>query len=191
MRVISGCLKGHQLKAVPGKTTRPTTDKVKEAVFQMIGPFFDGGTCFDLFSGSGALGIEALSRGMDKCLFVDKHPKAIHIIYENLRMLKIENKAEVFRAEAYRAIKAAAKRNIQFELILLDPPYKQVDYGKLLNEIKKHNLLHDNGLVYCEHDTSEQMPKNHDYVRLIKQEDYGSTIGVTLYKKREGSNPIE
>ena len=80
MRVVSGTAKEEHLKAVPGNATRPTTDKVKEAMFNMIGPYFDGGIGLDLFAGSGGLGIEALSRGMDKVIFVDRDDKAIQTI---------------------------------------------------------------------------------------------------------------
>ncbi len=183
MRVIAGDLKGRQLKAVPGKSTRPTTDKVKEAVFQIIGPFFQEGLCLDLFAGSGSLGIEAISRGMEKCVFVDKHPKAIHTIHQNLKSFKIEQKAEVFRADAHRALHAAAKRGLQFELIFLDPPYGKVDYMKFLDSIVALKLLHPNGIIYCEHDSSENLPEEHDNFVLIKQDNYGGTIGITIYKK--------
>ncbi|PAV29894.1 16S rRNA (guanine(966)-N(2))-methyltransferase RsmD [Virgibacillus profundi] len=182
MRVIAGELKGRQLKAVPGKTTRPTTDKVKEAVFQVIGPFFQGGAVMDLFAGSGSLGIEAISRGMDFCVFVDKHPKAIHTIHENVKGMEIEQQTEVFRADAFRAIHAAAKRELQFDLILLDPPYKKVDYEKFLNEIVKLQLMKQDGIIYCEHDMSEKLPLKHDDFLLLKQENYGGTVGVTIYQ---------
>lgn len=182
VRVIAGELKGRQLKAVPGKATRPTTDKVKEAVYQVIGPFFDGGTVMDLFAGSGSLGIEALSRGMDTCVFVDKHPKAIHTIHENVKAMKLEGQAEVFRADAFRAINKAAKRKLSFNLILLDPPYKKVVYEKLLNEIVELQLIRENGIIYCEHDIMEKLPDDHENFTLIKQENYGGTIGVSIYK---------
>ncbi len=183
MRVVAGVHKGRQLKAVPGKTTRPTTDKVKEAVFQILGPLFKDGMFLDLFAGSGSLGIEALSRGMKKGIFVDKHPKAIHTIYENVRTLKLDDRVEVYRTEAFRAINAASKRELQFDLILLDPPYKKVDYGMLLDEIAKLQLLKENGMVYCEHDSAEELPGDNDYFSVIKQDHYGGTIGITIYKK--------
>ena len=182
MRVIAGELKGRQLKAVPGKTTRPTADKVKEAVFQAIGPFFDGGKVMDLFAGSGSLGIEALSRGMDKCVFVDKHTKAIHTIHENVKAMKLEDQVEVFRADAFRAMNKAAERRLRFDLILLDPPYKKVDYEKLLNEIFKLQLIRQNGIVYCEHDISEKLPDNHGNFTLMKHQNYGGTVAVSIYK---------
>ena len=90
MRVVSGVCKGRPLKAVPGNTTRPTTDKVKEALFNMIGPYFEGGIGLDLFAGSGGLGLEALSRGLDKVVFVDRDTKAIQTIHENIQACKME-----------------------------------------------------------------------------------------------------
>lgn len=189
MRVIAGNLKGRQLKAVPGNSTRPTTDKVKEAVFQSMGPFFDGGSFLDLFAGSGSLGIEALSRGMDFGLFVDKHPKAVHTINENLKAMKLEGKTEVYRAEAHRALKAAAKRGLQFDLILLDPPYSKVDYVKVIEDILSLKLIKDDGIIYCEHDTSETLPTDNSMLTLVKQDNYGGTIGITIYQVNlEGEN---
>ncbi|MFD1849165.1 16S rRNA (guanine(966)-N(2))-methyltransferase RsmD [Oceanobacillus bengalensis] len=182
MRVISGNHKGRQLKAVPGTSTRPTTDKVKEAVFQRIGPYFDGGSVLDLFAGSGSLGIEALSRGMESAIFVDKHPQAIHTIKHNLETLKLTGQAEVFRADAYRALKASAKRGLQFELILLDPPYSKFDYLKVIESILALNLIKKDGIIYCEHDPSEQLSMGDDRLQLLKQENYGGTIGISIYQ---------
>lgn len=122
MRVVSGSAKGRPLKAVPGTGTRPTTDKVKEALFSMIGPYFDGGVALDLFAGSGGLGIEALSRGMDKAVFIDMESKSIDVIKENLRKTGLEGQAEVFRNDAGRALKALAKRGALFDAVFLDRP---------------------------------------------------------------------
>ena len=124
MRVVSGKCKGHPLKAVPGNTTRPTTDKVKESIFNMIG-YFDGGIALDLFGGSGGLGIEALSRGIDKAIFVDRDSKAIKVIHQNLESCRVQEQAEVYRNDAERAVKALIKREMSFDLILIDPPYKE------------------------------------------------------------------
>lgn len=183
MRIIAGKLKGQRLNAVPGNTTRPTADKVREAVFQVLGPFFDGGECLDLFAGSGSLGIEAISRGIEKAIFIDKHPKAIRTIHENLRVLKIEEQAEVYRTDAKRAIHAVAKRGLAFDLILLDPPYQHVDYSKILQKIDNFCLSKENGMVYCEHDVMMQLPDRLDRFRLVKKEHYGKTIGVTIYQR--------
>lgn len=183
MRVIAGDMKGRKLKAVPGILTRPTTDKVKEAVFQVIGPFFQGGMCLDLFAGSGSLGIEAISRGMEKTVFVDQHPKAIHTIHQNLQLFDIEKKADVFRTDAYRALQASAKRDLQFDLILMDPPYGEINYDVYLHAIEELDLLNDHGMIYCEHDAAEFLPDNLDDVSIMKQANFGGTIGITIYRK--------
>lgn len=182
MRVIAGKRKGQALKAVPGNETRPTTDKIKEAIFQSIGPFFDGGHVLDLFAGSGSLGIEALSRGMDQAIFVDKQGKAIHTIKENLKTVKMANQAEVYRADAKRALKAAAKRGLVFDLILLDPPYGKVNLISLIQEIIEYELIRKNGLLYCEHDPRDKLPEETANLTIQKQEVYSSTIAVTIYR---------
>lgn len=183
MRVIAGIHKGRALKSVPGKATRPTTDKVKEAVFQVMGPFFPGGNCLDLFAGSGSLGIEAISRGMEFAIFVDKDSKAINTIHENINLLKLTEQTEVYKTDAFRAIHAAAKRGLQFNLILVDPPYGKVNYANVINEVIKFDLLHENGIIYCEHVITETMPVLPKGLIIKKHENYGGTIGITIYER--------
>jgi|SRR5690625_1658779 len=181
MRVIAGDLKGRRLEAVPGKQTRPTSDKIKEATFQIMGPFFYGGRCLDLFAGSGSLGIEAISRGMDYTVFIDKQSKAIHTIYKNIKTMKIEEQTEVARMDAFRGLRVTAKNKAKFDLIILDPPYEKVDYTKVLNEIIEQKLLNDGGMIYCEHDPSKDLPQNLGDLQVIKQTNYGQTTGITIY----------
>jgi 16S rRNA (guanine966-N2)-methyltransferase len=182
MRIVAGVHKGRRLKAVPGNATRPTGDKVKEAVFQVIGPFFDGGHVLDLFAGSGALGMEALSRGMNFAVFIDKHPKAIHTIHDNLKLLRLTQQAEVYRNDAFRALQLLSGREYKFDLILLDPPYGKVDMIKLLGEISSSALLRENGFIFCEHDVSLELPRHVNNYTILKQSKYGDTIGVTIYQ---------
>lgn len=181
MRVVSGELKGRLLKAVPGTSTRPTTDKVKESLFNMIGPYFIGGTGLDLFAGSGGLGIEALSRGLEKVIFVDSDGKAIQIVNENLRSCGLEEKAEVYRNDAVRALKAIKKRELTFDYIFLDPPYKKQQLVKLLEMINQEKLIHENSLVVCEHASEIQLPERIGELQQTRKEKYG-IIGITLYK---------
>jgi 16S rRNA (guanine966-N2)-methyltransferase len=180
MRVVSGSCKGKALKAVPGNSTRPTTDKVKEAIFNMIGPYFDGGLGLDLFAGSGGLGIEALSRGLEKVIFVDRDGKAIQTIYENIHKCEFDHKGEVYRNDADRAIKAVTKRDLVFNYIFMDPPYKKQQLEKLLKVIAEHKLLSKNGAVVCEHGSEIELPDTvGDFVK-IKYEKYG-IIAVSIY----------
>src|SRR5690625_4822655 len=121
MRVIAGNLKGRILKTVPGKSTRPTSDKVKEAVFHMLGPFFEEGICLDLFAGSGSLGIEDISRGMEQAIFIEKNGKAVKTIEENIKLVNIKDRVEIIRMDAYRSLRVLGKRQNQFDLIFIDP----------------------------------------------------------------------
>ncbi|QST01474.1 16S rRNA (guanine(966)-N(2))-methyltransferase RsmD [Pontibacillus sp. ALD_SL1] len=183
MRVIAGEHKGRQLQPVPHRLTRPTTDKVKEALFQMIGPYFDGGVCLDLFAGSGGLGIESLSRGMDKSIFVDKHPKAVATIYDNLKTLKLEDHAEVYKNDAYRAIKAAGKRGLRFDLVFLDPPYDKFSYQELIDSMLEHSVVHEGTTIVCEHSSEQSLPDSLGPFKRFRHETYSSIISISLYKQ--------
>ncbi|WP_020059269.1 16S rRNA (guanine(966)-N(2))-methyltransferase RsmD [Bacillus sp. 123MFChir2] len=181
MRVVSGKCKGHPLKAVPGNTTRPTTDKVKEAIFNIIGPYFDGGLALDLFGGSGGLGIEALSRGIDKAIFVDRDGKAIKVIHQNLESCRLEAQAEVYRNDAERAVKALMKRELSFDLVLLDPPYKDQKIVSLISIMDQHDLLKEDGIVMTEHGIDVDLPEMIGRLVKVRAENYGITA-ISIYK---------
>lgn len=185
MRVVSGVKKGHHLKAVPGTSTRPTTDKVKEAIFNMVGPYFNGGTGLDLFGGSGGLGIEALSRGIEHVIFVDRDQKAIQTIKSNLELCEFDLNTEVYRNEASRALKAIVKRGLQFDLIFLDPPYKQQKLCQLIEEISKNDLLKIDGYLIAEHDSDVVLDKTIESLTQVKFEKYGM-IAVSIYRLTKG-----
>ena len=180
MRVVSGENKGIPLKAVPGNSTRPTTDKVKEAIFNMIGPYFNGGIGLDLFAGSGGLGIEGLSRGLERVVFVDREGKAITAVKDNLAACKLEDKAEIYRNDANRAIKALIKRERSFDYIFLDPPYKLQQLERLLSTIEEEHLLKKGGIIVCEHSSDVVLPKTVGRLEQVKYEKYG-IIAVSIY----------
>jgi len=183
VRVIAGECKGRPLKAVPGTNTRPTTDKIKESIFNMIGPFFDGGKGLDLYGGSGGLGLEALSRGMEHLIFIDKDQKAIHTIKENIKQCNYEDKTEVFRNDAKRALKALHKREMQFDMIFLDPPYAKQMLLKDMEEIDKLELLSPEGSIVTEHGTDVTLPEEIGNFYQVRQETYGKTTTITIYKR--------
>ncbi|MDX8044911.1 16S rRNA (guanine(966)-N(2))-methyltransferase RsmD [Gracilibacillus sp. S3-1-1] len=188
MRIIAGDLKGNRIQSVPGQLTRPTGDKIKESLFQMIGPFFDGGTCLDLFAGSGALAIEAMSRGIDSAILVDKQAKAVSVIHQNMDHLHMTDKVEVYRNDAFRALKAIQKRELQFDLLFLDPPYHKVSYDKLLDSINQMNMVKENGLIICEHDPKNNLEDKYDQFFIWKHEVYNNTTAITIFKKGVTSN---
>jgi 16S rRNA (guanine966-N2)-methyltransferase len=178
MRVISGIHKSKPLESMEGRNTRPTMDKVKEGIFNSLHEI--SGIGLDLFAGSGALGIEALSRGMDKMIFVDQNFKAVQVIKGNLRSLDIMDKAEVYKNNADRALKALNKREIQFDVIFLDPPYEKGLIDEALVGIDKFDLLKENGIIVCEFNHKEDI----DYTAFeaIKRYHYGLTDTLLLKK---------
>lgn len=181
MRVISGSNKGLPLKAVPGTNTRPTTDKVKESIFNMIGPYFDGGIAVDLFAGSGNLGIESLSRGMDKCIFIERDPKAVQTIKENLMKSRLEDAGEIFKADATRAVKALEKRNLKIDLLFVDPPYDKVMYYNLVQTLIDKDCMNNGAIIVCEHEKNVMLEKSYGDFELVRKEIYGSTV-ISIYR---------
>jgi 16S rRNA (guanine966-N2)-methyltransferase len=133
MRVVAGTYRGRRLVAPPGTETRPTSDRVREALFSVLGPSVQGARLLDLFAGSGALGIEGLSRGAAQAVFVDRSPQAIAAIRANLEALGID--ACVRRTEARAALRAASARDEAYDLVFLDPPYRRAaGLGRQLSE---------------------------------------------------------
>ncbi|NGZ75555.1 16S rRNA (guanine(966)-N(2))-methyltransferase RsmD [Saccharibacillus alkalitolerans] len=194
MRVVAGEAKGRPLKAVPGSGTRPTTDKVKEAIFSMIGPFFEGGTALDLFAGTGGLAIEALSRGMERAVFVDADAKSIEVVKSNLKATGFEGKAEVYRNDAQRALKALAKRETKLDLVFLDPPYRMKNGAELMLKMEEAGLLEAGAVVVLEYESSYEYPESFGAFALRRKAVYGETA-VSIYdwtpKDREESQPAE
>ncbi|ETI67958.1 putative methyltransferase [Neobacillus vireti LMG 21834] len=151
----------------------------------MIGPYFDGGIGLDLFAGSGGLGLEALSRGLEKVIFVDRDTKAIQVIHENIQACRFEKQTEVYRNDADRALKALIKREMSFDYIFLDPPYKLQQLVSLMEKIDNHDLVKPNGIIVCEHSFDVELPKMAGRFTQMKHERYG-VIAVTIYMRNNG-----
>ncbi len=134
----------------------------------------------DLFAGSGGLGLEALSRGLDKVIFIDRDAKAIQTIHENIQACKMEDKAEVYRNDADRALKALIKREICFDYIFLDPPYKKQQLISLMQKISENKLLNMDGYIICEHGHDVRITRKSWRILQTKHEKYG-IIAITIY----------
>ncbi len=184
MRVVAGEYGGRRLKAVPGMKTRPTTDKVKEAMFNIIGPYLEGGQVLDLFAGSGGLSIEAVSRGADHATLVDRQYQAIKTIHENLSVTKEEDKFTVLKGDAYKMLNKLAKQEQGFDYVFLDPPYKKQQILELMEQLKKLGLLNTDALIICETDQVADLPEELADFKLIKKADYGITE-LTFYRYKE------
>lgn len=183
LRVISGEYGGRRLKALDGENTRPTTDKVKESIYNMIGPYFDGGTVLDLYAGSGGLAIEAVSRGMDKAVCVEKNFAAIKIIRENIQITKEPEKFSIKKMDANKALKIFSEEQQSFDLVLLDPPYARQEIEKQLEALLDFGLLTTQALVVCETDKEVQLPVSLRELVQIKEALYGITK-ITIYERK-------
>lgn len=180
MRVIAGEHRGRRLAAVPGKGTRPTTDKVKESIFNMIGPYFDGGWALDLYAGTGGLGIEALSRGAERAVFVERDAKAYSVVQQNLSACRLESQAELYKIDASRALRALAKRELAFDLVFLDPPYAHQKIAEEIALLQELNLLVDGAWIVTEHDVGITLPQEVGDCIQYRAAVYGDTA-ITLY----------
>lgn len=174
MRVIAGKYRSRQLKSVDSKKTRPTTDKNKENLFNMIGPYFDGGVCLDLFAGSGGLGIEAISRGMDELYSVDHQYKAFYIIKENVNMLKINEQCHIYKMDYKKALFKLKDEGIRFDLVLLDPPYGLKINEDIISFLSNENMLNDGCIIVIEDLKEEAIDVKEPFV-LKKEHYYGIT----------------
>lgn len=177
MRVVSGKYGGRPLKTLDGKTTRPTTDKVKGAIFNMIGPYFDGGRVLDLYAGSGSLGIEAVSRGMESAVLVEKDRRAQAIVTENIAMTKEVTRFELLKMESSRALEQVTG---PFDLVLLDPPYAKEQIIADIEKMAERKLLSEDIMVVCETDKSVDLPEEIADLGIWKQKIYGISK-VTVY----------
>lgn len=177
MRVITGIARGRRLEAPEGLDVRPTTDKVKEAVFSAVQFELDGAYVLDLFAGSGQMGIEALSRGAERAVFVDSSQRAVKCINDNLRTVKLDKQAEVISRDSYDYIKLAAR---SFDIIILDPPYRQDHIPRILPLAAEK--LNEGGFIICEYESEAQEPSAPDGLELRKTYRYGK-INVTIFRK--------
>ena len=177
LRVVAGDFGGRPLKTFEGKATRPTTDKVKGAIFNMIGPFFDGGRVLDLFSGSGSLAIEAISRGMSSAVLVEKDRRAQAVIQENIKMTKSEEQFQLLKMDAARAL---TQLTGQFDLVLLDPPYAKEQIVANITQLEEQGLLSEEVMLVCETDKGVDLPEEVSNFGIWKQKTYGISK-VTVY----------
>jgi 16S rRNA (guanine966-N2)-methyltransferase len=164
MRVIAGIHRSRILKSLKGLALRPTSDRLRETLFNVLGPGVAGSRFLDLFAGTGAIGIEALSRGAAEVVFVENHPPAAALIRRNLASLGIRSGATVLALDAHRALEKLASRQkrdaVRFDFIFLDPPYAAVkDYPHVLEFLGSADLLASSGIVVAEHRRSFDLPE--------------------------------
>ena len=179
MRVITGSARGRKLKELPGLETRPTTDKVKESVFNIVQFDIEGRRALDLFAGTGQMGIEALSRGAAFCAFVDLRKEAANIVRDNLAHTGLADRAKVTQGD-YLAFLTGCRE--KFDLIFLDPPYGTGMLEKALAAIAKIDIVTENGIIVCESAADAALPELPAPYRMGRDYRYGK-IKITLYHR--------
>lgn len=171
MRVIAGSAKRLLLKTPEGQNTRPTTDRIKETLFNMISPKLYDGTFLDLFAGSGAIGIEALSRGARRCVFVEQNPRAVQCICDNLRHTHLEERASLQKGDVFTALRQLEGREC-FDFIFMDPPYEQGWEERVLAYLRSSTLIKEDTLLIVE-------------ASLATSFSYLEAAGYDLYKEKK------
>ena len=180
MRVITGKARGIVLKTPDGMATRPTTDRVKEALFSIIQFEIPTARVLDLFGGTGQLGIEALSREAKSAVFVDEREDACRLIRENLRRTKLESQAKVIRSDYMAYLKTCRDK---FDIILLDPPYAEVFLENSLKMITEIDILQSGGIIVTERPLGKDLPWEFPGYTRSRDYKYGNTL-ITIYKKQ-------
>jgi 16S rRNA (guanine966-N2)-methyltransferase len=185
MKIIAGKYKGKNFYMPFG--IRPTQSIVRKALFDILGQDLEGITMLDLFSGSGAVGLEAVSRGAKKAVLVEKDPKCVDVIHENIGILSIgEDESgsplyEVVATDALAAIKLFARQEKKFDIVFIDPPYGRGLAKKALKTLGGYDILHPNCTVVVQHEKREILPQNEGRFLLFRQKKYGATF-LSIYK---------
>lgn len=182
MRVISGSARGRMLQAVPGKDTRPTTDKVKESVFNILQFRLYGAVMLDLFAGTGQMGIEALSRGAARAVFVDRSPKAISVIRRNVAAARVQERAEILNVPYQQALQKLQGQ--KFDILFLDPPYGGELLNSALKAVESFDILSSDGIIICESSVEDTIICP-DTFAVHKTYQYGTICLTALCRKAE------
>ena len=184
MRIIAGELKGRRLSAPADNRIRPTSDKVKEALFSIAAPYLEDSVVIDLFSGTGNLGLEAVSRGARRVFFGDKSRSSMDLIKKNIALCKVEDKCITYLGDWEQILKKISE---PADVIFLDPPYNDGLIENCIAKIDKHALLKDDGILIAEHGTNFTPPETIGTLLKVKEKKYGTTA-VTIYKNQTEEN---
>lgn len=182
MRIIAGESKGKRIKSRKGMDTRPTLDSVKESLFSIIAPYVPDARFLDLFSGTGNIALEALSRGAKRAVMIEKEPEALKVIIENINSLGYENRCRAYKNDVIRATDILGRKGEKFDIIFMDPPYKEELCVKVMEGIQKNNLLAEGGLIICEHHIFEDLADTIGEFKKADERKYGKKC-MTFYTR--------
>ncbi len=180
MRIITGIARGTKLQTLEGDSVRPTTEKVKEAIFSAIQFDIEGRRVLDLFAGSGQLGLEALSRGAEKAIFIDTSADAIEVVKNNVKKCGFEKSAVISKGDYSQFLQFTKET---FDIAFIDPPYLSGITEDAI--IKTAEKMSDYGIIVCEHASEVEVPEIACGFKIYRQYKYGKLVNVTIYKKAE------
>lgn len=180
MRIITGDFKGRRLEMPENNNIRPTTEKVKEAIFSIIAGNLEDAVCVDLFAGTGNLGLEALSRGAEKCYFGDNSRESLSLIKRNIEMCRAEEWAVVIPGDFEKVLARLGEKGEKIDIFFLDPPYKKGLYERCFELIREYELLADEGIIIAEHNVRDALADELSGFEKIKERTYG-TIAISIY----------
>lgn len=183
MRVIAGSAKGTKLISAQGLKTRPTGDRVKEALFNILGPTISDSSFLDLYAGSGAIGLEALSRGAKDVVWVEEDPTSIEKIHVNLARTRLSG-GIVYKVDVFKALIRLEQDNQKFDYIFLDPPYEQGLIKRTLEHLAKLSLLNNDGIIIAEASKKEEAPSDMSKLCLKRKQQYGDTMLLFYVPRR-------
>lgn len=182
MRIIAGDYKGRRLYTPRDRSIRPTSDKVKEALFSILGEDMIGAYVCDLFSGTGNLGLEALSRGADKCYFADNSGESIKLITDNVEMCRAEEYSVIVKGDFKKCISQIDLAGDKIDIFFLDPPYDKGLWTKAIDAIKEADILAEGGVIVCEHYKEIELPEEISGFTRAKDRAYGKVV-LSFYKR--------
>lgn len=181
MRIIAGSARGKKILSPVGMGTRPTLDRIKESIFNIIQNRTRGAIVVDMFSGTGSLGLEAASRGASKCYLIDMGDTTFKMLQQNVDNLKFNDKCSCFKGDTYKYMLKFAEEKVEFDLIFIDPPYAKDMIPPAIDIIATNGLLKKDGLIVCKIDTSEEIYQGNSIIYLSDLRKYGNTT-VLFYK---------
>jgi 16S rRNA (guanine(966)-N(2))-methyltransferase RsmD len=182
MKIISGDLKGRRLINPEGTMVRPTGSRVKEALFSIIGDMIDGATFVDIFCGTGNIGIEAISRGAGRSIFIERNPKVAEILRRNIKTLGLMDRSQIVTLDALKAIKVLAKQEQVADIVFLDPPYAYNRVSEIIFAVSANDLVGTGGMLIWQHSTKTNPEAAYGGLRRDTTRVYGDTA-ITFFSK--------
>ncbi len=186
MRIIAGEAKGRKLTTPKNQDVRPTVDRVKESIFNLISPYINDSVVVDLFAGTGSLGLEAISRGAAKVYFIDNSLSSISILKKNINITGFSEKSRIIHSHYGKALKNLPEKA---DIFLIDPPYNKGYVMDCVEKISVNEAVSDGGILMIEHGNEEKVPEKFDGIKLIKRKRYGITeISILRYARQNGDS---